>query len=181
MCMCNLSEPMLAFCGSTLCCHSYINLVSGLSCAVVFKFACHAEDKVESRTAKKTVELRTTFYITIDMVCSGATAAPAPRGTETNSQLQPDQLTECTLTNFLDLICDHVRAEVQARQVGQPTVTEMTGQQATTGQATATTTQAHSTGAGMLDWGNWGEPGWAPYWRVEHGRGLCVCMYVTVC
>ena len=110
---------------------------------------------------------------------------PAPRGSGANAQLQPDQLTESAFTNLLDLIHDQVRAEIQAQQAGQeattthaglPAVTETTGQQATTGQAAATTSQAHSTGAGMLIWGNWGELGWAPHWRVERGHGLCVCM-----
>ena len=122
---------------------------------------------------------------------SGTTTVPAPRGTGTNTQPQPDQLAEGTLTNLLDLIRDQVRVEIQAQQAGQaattpqagqPTATETAGQQATTGQAAVTTSQAHSTGAGMLVWGNWGELGWAPHWRVEHGcgRDLCVCMYVTV-
>ena len=80
---------------------------------------------------------------------------PAPRGTGANTHLQPDQLTEGALTNLLDLIRDQVRAEIQAQQpgqeatttqAGQPTVTETTGQQATTG-------------AGILIWGNWGELG----------------------
>ena len=62
----DLSEPTLAFCGSTLCCHSFINLVSGSNLAVAFKFTCHAKDKVESRTAKKTAELGTLFGTTID-------------------------------------------------------------------------------------------------------------------
>ena len=33
----------------------------------------------------------------------------------------------------------------------------------------------------MLIWDNWDEPGQALHWRVERGRGLCVCTYVTVC
>ena len=94
---------------------------------------------------------------------SRATAAPAPRGTVLSAQPQPDPLVQGTLTNLLDLIRDQVRAEIQAQQTsleatttpaGQPTVTGTTGQQATTGQATATTSQADptATGAGMLIW-----------------------------
>jgi len=58
----DLSEPTLAFCSSTLGCHSYwslvravlLRLISGSSCAVAVKFACRAEDEVESWTAKRT-------------------------------------------------------------------------------------------------------------------------------
>ena len=92
-----------------------------------------------------------------------SSGTPAPRGPGANAQLQPDQLTESAFTNLLDLICDQVRVKIQAQQAGQeattthaglPAVTETTGQQAMTGQAAATTSQAHSTGAGMLIWGN---------------------------
>ena len=60
----DLSEATLAFCGSTLCCPSYI-LVSGSSRAVAFKFACHAEDEDESQMAKSAAELGTPFDTTI--------------------------------------------------------------------------------------------------------------------
>ena len=60
---------------------------------------------------------------------------------------------------LLDFIHDQVRAETQAQQAGQPIVMEMTGQQATTGQAAVTMSQAYSNGAGMQIWGNWGKVG----------------------
>ena len=60
-------------------------------------------------------------------VSGGGTAALAPCDTGTNTQLQPNQLAEGTLTNLLDLIHDQVKAEIQAQQAGQPTVTETTG------------------------------------------------------
>ena len=94
---------------------------------------------------------------------SGTTAGPAPCGTGSNTQPQPDPLAEGTLTNLLDLIRDHVRAELQAQQAGQEatatqaghtSVTERTGQLAVTGQATVGTSQPDPIGTGMLIWVN---------------------------
>ena len=116
---------------------------------------------------------------------SSGTAPPAPRGTGANAQLQPNQLTRGALTNLLDLIHNQVRAEIQAQagqeattQVGQPTVMETTGQQAT-GQA-AVMSQAYSTEAGILIWGNWGELGWPRIGGLSSGMAFVyVCMFVS--
>ena len=84
---------------------------------------------------------------------SRSTAGPTPC-TGTNTQPQPDPLTDGTLTKLLDLIRNQVRAKPNKRPGSyinsSTTVTDTTGQQATTGQAAATTSQSDPTVAGML-------------------------------